>query len=122
MKVVKLISLLGVIAMTAALLNGFINGSFFDDGSIILNNPWGIVSLVDLYVGFILFALWIFYRESNLITSIVWIILLMVLGFFIGALYVFVVAMTSKDDWLIFFLGKNKASLIKIEQTHVDEN
>ena len=51
--------------MTAALLNGFINGSFFEDGGLLLNNPWGIVSMVDLYVGFIIFAMWIFFREEN---------------------------------------------------------
>ena len=59
MKLAKVIAWIGVFAMTGALLNGFVNGSFFEDGSVILNNPWGIVSLVDLYVGFILFAMWI---------------------------------------------------------------
>ena len=55
MKIAKIISWIGVAAMTIALFYGFTQGDFFADGSIILNNPWGIVSLVDLYVGFILF-------------------------------------------------------------------
>ena len=122
MKVAKIISLLGVIAMTIALINGFVNGSFFDDGSVILNNPWGIVSLVDLYVGFILFALWMYYREKSIVTSMIWIILIMVLGFFIGALYVFIALITSKDDWLIFFLGEKNAALAIKQRTHTDEN
>ena len=122
MRVAKIISLLGVIAMTIALINGFVNGSFFDDGGVILNNPWGIVSLVDLYVGFILFALWMYYREKSIVTSMIWIILIMVLGFFIGALYVFIALMTSKDDWLIFFLGEKNAALAIKQRTHSDEN
>lgn len=113
MKIAKLIAWLGLLAMTIALLNGFINGSFFDDGSIILNNPWGIVSLVDLYVGFILFALWIAFREKKLLSSILWITSLMILGFFIGSLYVLVTLYKSKDDWLQFFLGSKKENLIQ---------
>jgi hypothetical protein len=108
MKVAKLISALGVLAMTLALLNGFINGDFFSDGSLIMNNPWGIVSLVDLYVGFILFAMWIYYREEKLIVKMVWIVLLMVLGFFIGSLYVLITLFRSHHDWTTFFMGAKK--------------
>jgi hypothetical protein len=122
MKFAKIVSLLGVIAMTIALINGFVNGSFIDDGVMILNNPWGIVSLVDLYVGFVLFALWMYYREKSLLSSVIWIILIMVLGFFIGALYVFIALMTSKDDWLIFFLGEKNAALAIKQRTQSDDN
>lgn len=117
MRFAKIVSLLGVIAMTVALINGFVNGSFFDDGNMILNNPWGIVSLVDLYVGFILFALWIAFRENSMTKAIIWIILLMVLGFFIGALYVFVTLYTSKENWAVFYLGeKHTSNLLKTKE------
>ena len=53
MKVAKTISLLGLLAMTAALISGFTIGNFREDGATLLSNPWGIVSIVDLYVGFI---------------------------------------------------------------------
>jgi len=108
MKIAKIISALGVFAMTIALVNGFINGDFSADGSLILNNPWGIVSLVDLYVGFILFAMWIFYREKKLSHKLIWIALLMVLGFFIGSLYVLITLYKSDNDWLTFYLGDKK--------------
>lgn len=113
MKAAKIISALGVIAMTIALLNGFINGNFFDDGSIIMNNPWGIVSLVDLYVGFIIFSMWIYFREESIIQSILWIITVMVLGFFSVSLYVFIRLYQSDDNWLDFFFGHQKEALIK---------
>jgi len=112
MKVAKTIAWIGLLAMTIALLNGFINGDFFEDGNVILNNPWGIVSLVDLYVGFILFAMWIVFREKSVIHIIIWIVLLMTLGFFTGSLYVLVALYKSKNDWLLFFLGSKKESLI----------
>lgn len=55
MKVAKLLAWIGVIAMTVVLLNGFINGNFGQDGGELLANPWGIVSLIDLYVGLCFF-------------------------------------------------------------------
>jgi hypothetical protein len=105
MKIAKIVSLLGLFAMTAVLIYGFTIGDFVQDGSELLSNPWGIVSLVDLYVGFTLFSGWIIYRENSLMRSIIWVFFMMVLGFFTGALYTFVALQTSNDDWRRFFMG-----------------
>ena len=112
MKIAKIIAWLGLLAMTAVLLNGFINGNFAEDGSALLANPWGLVSLVDLYVGFALFSVWIAFRETNVILAIFWILLMMVLGFFTGSLYMLIALYQSKGDWLTFFLGKRKETLL----------
>jgi len=48
MKLAKAIALLGLLAMTAALIYGFTVGDFAAEGGQILDMPWGIVSLVDL--------------------------------------------------------------------------
>jgi hypothetical protein len=105
MKLAKAISLLGLLAMTAVLIYAFTFGDFMQDGGELLSNPWGIVSLVDLYVGFILFSGWIIYREDSLIRSIVWVLFMMVLGFFTGALYTYIALQTSGGDWQRFFMG-----------------
>lgn len=105
MKLAKAISLLGLLAMTAVLIYAFTFGDFMQDGGELLSNPWGIVSLVDLYVGFILFSGWIIYREDSLIRSIVWVFFMMVLGFFTGALYTYIALQTSRGDWQRFFMG-----------------
>ena len=112
LKTGKFIAILGILAMTAALVYGFTVGDFGADGALILANHWGIVSLVDLYTGFVLFSMWIYFRESNLIVAILWIIAMMVLGFFTGAVYVLYAFMTSKNDWLTFFLGARKNSIV----------
>ena len=95
MKLVQVLSAFGVLAMTVALLNGFLVGDFFADGSLLLENPWGIVSLVDLYVGFTLFSIWVYVRETNKVLAIGWIVSIMVLGFFSGALYVLIHSLRS---------------------------
>jgi hypothetical protein len=105
MKLAKLVSLIGVLAMTAVLIFGFTQGDFFVDGGEILSNPWGIVSMVDLYVGFVLFSMWIVFREKNWMTAFIWMVLMMVLGFFTGALYVFINLIRSKGNMNRFFYG-----------------
>ena len=95
MKWIQGVSALGVLAMSVALVYGFTIGDFFLDGGVIVDNPWGVVSLVDLYVGFSLFSLWVFVRETNKALAIAWIVSIMVLGFFSGALYVYLQSMRS---------------------------
>lgn len=106
MSIAKIISFLGVVAMSAAIGYAFAVGDFGAEGSQLLAMPWGIVSLVDLYVGFSLFALWIFYREPNRLVAIVWVVLLMVLGFFIGSLYVLLALFKSEGNWDRFWNGR----------------
>jgi len=107
MKIAKIIALLGVAAMTAVLIYGFTAGDFGTDGSEILRNPWGIVSLVDLYTGFILFSAWIVYRERSILASVIWVVLMMVLGFFTASLYAFIALQKSEGDWKHFWMGKH---------------
>jgi len=113
MKAGKIITWIGLAAMTFGLFNGFITGDFLADGSKLLSNPWGVMSLIDLYVGFTLFSLWIAFREKKSVNAFVWIVLMMVLGFFTACLYMLITFYTSKGDWLTFFLGSKKESVIK---------
>ena len=80
-------------------------GNFIEDGAELLSNPWGIVSIVDLYVGFILFSGWIIFREKSVFRSIIWVFFMMVFGFFTGALYTFIALQTSDEDWQRFWMG-----------------
>ncbi len=106
MKIAKIIALVGLLAMTAVLIYGFTVGNFAADGAKLLANPWGLVSLVDLYVGFALFSIWIVYREKAWLPSVIWVILMMVLGFWAGALYTLLALQSSGGSWKHFWLGK----------------
>ena len=106
MKITKTLSALGILAMTAVLIYGFTVGDFGSDGSKLIQNPWGVVSMVDLYTGFTLFSAWIVYREKSLVRSLIWVVLMMVLGFFTASLYAFNALSTSKGDWKKFWMGQ----------------
>ncbi len=106
MKIAKMIAILGLLAMTGVLIYGFTVGDFGIDGGEIMRNPWGIVSLVDLYTGFVLFSAWIVYREKSFVSTAVWVVLMMVLGFFTASLYALIALYQSGGDWQKFWMGK----------------
>ena len=106
MRVAKVVALLGLLAMSAVLVYGFVVGDFAGEGNVLLSMPWGIVSLVDLYVGFTLFSGWIIYREKSFVRSVIWVILMMVLGFFTASLYTLIALQTSGGDWKRFWMGR----------------
>ena len=105
MKIAKFIALLGLLLMSAVLVFGFTVGDFGSEGSQLMRMPWGIVSLVDLYVGFALFSCWIVFREKAFLPSLIWVVLMMVLGFWAGALYTLLALQKSGGDWERFFYG-----------------
>lgn len=105
MKLAKWISALGILAMTVVLIYGFTVGDFGSDGAQLLRNPWGVVSMVDLYTGFVLFSAWIIFRENSFPRRILWVILMMVLGFFTASLYTYLALSTSGGDWKKFWMG-----------------
>jgi predicted small integral membrane protein len=106
MKIAKIVALLGLLAMAGILVYGFTVGNFTQEGNVLLSMPWGIVSLVDLYVGFILFSGWIVYREKSVVRSVAWVVLVMTLGFFTASLYTLIALQTSSGDWKRFWMGK----------------
>ena len=110
MKIAKLIALLGLLAMTAVLIYGFTVGDFAGEGKQLLSMPWGIVSLVDLYVGFILFSGWIVYREKSPVRSAIWVVLMMVLGFWTASIYTLLALQASGGDWRRFWQGHRAAA------------
>jgi len=105
----KAVAVLGVLAMASVLIYGFTVGDFGAEGQVLLSMPWGIVSLVDVYIGFILFSGWIVYREKSLVRSVVWVTLVMVLGNLTASLYVLIALTASRGNWNRFWLGNRLA-------------
>jgi len=104
MTITKLISYVISVSMIGVIIWAQNQVSLFD--SPIPDLPWGIVSLVDLYGGFILVCLWIAYKES-LLSSAVWIFFVMVLGNLTTAIYIIYSINKSNGDIISFFTGKS---------------
>ena len=104
MTITKVIAYLITIAMVSTIFWAQNQVSLFD--STIPSLPWGIVSLVDLYGGFILIGIWISYKEKWL-SALIWIFFLMILGNLTTAIYVIYSLNKSKGNISKFFMGKN---------------
>ena len=84
---------------------GFIaNSHLFDDGGKILEEPWGVVTMVDLYVGFTVAGLIILIVEPNKWVGAAWAAPIFILGNVVTAVWLVVRApllvakFARKDD------------------------
>jgi len=107
MKTLTVLAGLGVLAMIAAIIFAFLSGDFAREGRQLLSMPWGVTSLVDLYVGFVLFCAWILFRQGNTAGAWLWIILVLTLGALAICLYILSLLRSSAGDWQHFFMGRH---------------
>ena len=111
MLVGKILSVLAFITMLVALLYGFIFANFFDEGGLIVSVPWGIITLIDIYISFLVFCGWIIFREISIFAKIIWVLFVLVLGSFTIAIYLFIAFHTSENNWKKFWYGKKVSSV-----------
>lgn len=103
---VTALAFIGFLIMFFSISTAFIVGDFSEEGNIILSLTWGKVSLIDVYIGFIIFCGWIVYRERSLGRSIVWAILMMIFGNMTACFYILLALRQSRGDWPRFWLGQ----------------
>jgi hypothetical protein len=87
MTIVRAFYLIAGLAFTAMILWAFRAGDFGASFSAILADPWGIVALADLYLGFALFAFVIAGFEGSIWRAAPWIVAMMLLGNTISAIW-----------------------------------
>jgi hypothetical protein len=86
-----LVGLLGLALLGAILWASFagadVHGTFFDQVGVVTTLPWGIVTLADLYLGFVLFAVIVFIAERSWLSATLWSLPLLFLGNIWAALW-----------------------------------
>jgi hypothetical protein len=111
MKYFKFVYYLCALAMILSLGNVFINGDFSIEGPALLSNDWGIMSIVDLFAGILVFSTWIVFREDNPLVIGVLIVLMGLFGFLTASLYILVNLYKANGDWAKFFLGNKRKAV-----------
>uniref|UniRef100_A0A368UG87 Transmembrane protein n=1 Tax=Glycine max TaxID=3847 RepID=A0A368UG87_SOYBN len=84
-----LFTVLGLLMLAVFLYTAFTDGlgvRFLKE----LVRPWMVATLVCFYINIVAFAVWIAYKESNLISSILWIVLIALLGSIFTSAYIVV--------------------------------
>lgn len=80
MKALQLVIAAATIALAGLILFAILDGSFSEAGRWLTSQPWGLVTLTDLYLGFLLAAAVIWFFESRPLTALLWILPIPVLG------------------------------------------
>lgn len=112
MRFIQLASFSWFLVMTISLTYGIALGTFWDEGGVITDLTWGVLTLVDFYVGAFYIMAWIAFREKDWWKTIVWIIFVICLGNWTVSLYVFLASRSCKGDWKTFFMG-HRANIIR---------
>jgi len=104
MVAIRIVTVTLTVVMFAAIVVAMTTGDFGTEGSWILDNPWGRMSLIDIYVGIALFAGWAFLREGSPWVAVLWLPAFVILGNAGTALYAAIAAFRT-DDIRSFLLG-----------------
>lgn len=113
MKKMKYVAYFTSMAMIVSLVNVFLNGDFGVEGGAILRNNWGIMSLVDLYAGLIIFSAWIMFREKNKLLIVAMMPMMLLFGFLTAGIYILYNIYKSDGDWTKFFLGTRREEILE---------
>jgi len=105
MPIVKTIAYLSTLIMGGIIVWANFQGNIFKNAGTVASTPWGIVTLVDLYIGFLFIGLWIIFREKG-ISRIIWLVGLFFLGNLTTALYIIYCIKEANGNLEIFFMGK----------------
>lgn len=78
--VIRLLFLILTLVLTVLIIWAFRAGDFGGAGAFLTQQPWGIVTLFDLYFGFVIVAVVIAWTERKILPCVFWITPLFVLG------------------------------------------
>ena len=99
------VALLLFLLLAAAVGLGFASGESLGAAvGAMLEDPWGRATLIDLYIGFALFALWIVHRERGW-RAAPWIIATALLGNLVPCVYIVVAAAGARGNATHFWHG-----------------
>lgn len=87
MKLVKILLVAIILGFIASIIWAMNVSSFASAFANIAQEPWGVVTLIDLYIGFVLFAGFIFWQEGSVFKTLLWTFFLFILGNVIAILY-----------------------------------
>ncbi len=93
---------IGLLALTGALVYGFGWGGGWAEVGVLMGYPWFVVSLFDVYIGFLLIGVWVFWRERSRAVAALWLVLILTLGNVISCMYVLLALFRSQGDWAVF--------------------
>lgn len=91
--------------MATALTWGLFKGNLSAEGGALLRMPWGLVSLIEIYVGMALFGCWVFWREASPLRSGLWMLAVALIGNVVSCAYVLLALRSARGNPTLFWMG-----------------
>ncbi len=104
----KAVFLLGFLVLLAMIIYGVVARDISAEGNIMLDLYWGKFTFYDIYIAFIVFYLWVVFRENSILKSILWFFLIMLGGSMSICLYMFIALSKSDNDVSKLMMGERK--------------
>jgi hypothetical protein len=104
------IALAGLVSMVVAVLWGIANGPLSTEFPAIVGMAWGLVTIIDLYVGLAMIAAWIWWREESAGVALGWALALATCGNIATCLYIILAIRNSRGNVHIFWSGSRQAA------------
>ena len=84
--------------------------NMFQAGAQLMSNAWFRATLVDAYLGFMTFYVWVFYKESSSLRRVVWFVLIMTLGNIAMSIYMLIrlAALRPSEGWRELLLPQER--------------
>lgn len=80
MRALQILLAAAALAFAGLIVFAIADGSFSEAGAWLMSEPWGLVTLADLYLGFVLSALVIWWFERRLALALLWVLPIPFLG------------------------------------------
>ena len=95
-----------LLSMMASTFWASMDRSVFQAGRGLWPDPWFLTTLLDAYLGFLIFYVWVAYKERTTLSRILWFLLIMALGNMAAAFYILLQLgkLRSVDPWEKLFL------------------
>ena len=102
----KILSLAGFLVLLGFIIFGVAARDFSAEGSILMSVFWGKFTMLDIYIAFLVFYIWVVIRERSIIKRVLWFFLIMLGGSMSICLYLFIALITCDDHLIVLMLGR----------------
>ena len=105
-KAIIIVFVLILVSMASSIIHALLTADFFESGSMLMKDAWGRTTLLEAYLAFVVFYVWVFYKEQ-LFGKILWFFLIMGIGNVAIATYVLIqiAKMGKNDPWAKLLLN-----------------
>lgn len=109
LRYLRALALLALLCMALALVYGLASGDFGREARALAGMPWGLVAIIDVYIGLLFFSVWMIFRERNWPRGALWLLAFLGLGNLATAVYVIKALNEANGRLAVFLYGPRGA-------------